>query len=89
MCDRYSAKPIRDLDIVMRDHQFIRYTEPRDQTNDNIFNERCRDRITTPYDYHMNINKFQNNARVEPTFSNVVNVSNDLMRNPRKNCLLL
>ena len=53
MCDRYSVQPIRDLTIVARNHQFIRYIEPKNQINDNIFNEKCRDKTTTPYDYQM------------------------------------
>jgi len=89
MCDRYSVQPIRDLTIVARNHQFIRYIEPKNQINDNIFNEKCRDKTTTPYDYQMTSYKYQNNQRQEPSFSNVVDVSNNLMRQPKKSCLLL
>lgn len=93
MCDNF--RPIRDLDIVMKEHQYIKYELPENRVNDNIFNDKCNktntNRMNTDlYQYNTSVFQFQNIQRPEPQLnnpnSNIIDVSNNLTRNPKNSC---
>jgi hypothetical protein len=92
MCDNF--RPIRDLEIAMKDNKIIKYVQPENQVNDNIFYERCSKVKTNKMnnkwsEYQTSIYKFQNNDRPETQFRNVIDVNNELVRNPTRSCIFL
>ena len=93
MCDNF--RPIRDLDVVMRENQFIRYNLPENRINNNIFYDSCnKTRINrmneNQFNYNTSIFQFQNSDRPVPQYdnSNIIDMSNELMRNPKSSCFI-
>ena len=89
MCDNFH--PIRDLDVIMRGNQYIRFILPENRINDSLFNENCnKTRINNmnnnQFKYHTSLYQYQNQDRIEPMESNFIDVSNDLQRNQRNSC---
>ena len=90
MCDNF--RPIRDLDVVMKDNKYLRFSLPENRVNANIFYDKCNktkvdNMNTNQFQYNMSLYQFQNVDRIEPLASNFINISNDLERKPKNSCM--
>ncbi len=91
MCSR--EQTIRDLDLVFREQstfgsrgvigsqEKLKY-EPCNDKRQNAMSQRM-------FTYGTELYQFRNDTRQEPMMASIINVSNSLMRQPTKSCLLL